>query len=271
MKIKGFRTVKLPELEMNLFVRKELNQDHALYLADLVENGVEFKDLIEVTDRNGLMNIIVEGRHRKEAFELNGVTSVKVKVLEFEDEAEMIAYAYKANTGGSLPPTPQDTEHTIMLLLQRGEAMKRIGELLGLPAGMARKYIGSVKSKASRQQLMKAANAVTDGGLTVAKAAEQYEVEPEKLKEIISGHKRKHKLGVPEIQRGLTQTHKSLSQKNASLIRSLIEKYEDGDVTERQVREIFDHLDQLQKRANRNIGDWKKRFEAANGKLAEAS
>lgn len=136
---------------------------------------MQLRDPIEVTDRDGVMNVVVEGRHRKEAYELNNVAEIKVKVLEFDDEAEMIAYAYKANTGGSLPPTPQDTEHTIMLLLEHGETMKRIGELLGLPAGMARKYISSVKSKISRQKLMKAAAAITDGGLTVAKAAEHRE------------------------------------------------------------------------------------------------
>lgn len=143
---------------------------------------MQLRDPIEVTDRDGVMNVVVEGRHRKEAYELNNVAEIKVKVLEFDDEAEMIAYAYKANTGGSLPPTPQDTEHTIMLLLEHGETMKRIGELLGLPAGMARKYISSVKSKTSRQKLMKAAAAVTDGGLTVAKAAEQYEVDADALR-----------------------------------------------------------------------------------------
>jgi hypothetical protein len=271
MRNKGTRTVKLADLQMNLFVRKALNQDHALYLADLIENGVQLRDLIEVTDRDGVMNIVVEGRHRKEAYELNNVAEVKVKVLEFDDEAEMIAYAYKANTGGSLPPTLQDTEHTIMMLLERGEAMKRIGELLGLPAGMARKYINSVKSKTSRQKLMKAASAITDGGLTVAKAAEQYEVDADALKQVLSGHKRKHKMGVAEVQRGLTKTYKSLSSKNAALIRSLLEKYEDGDVTERQVREIFAHIEQLQKRSTRAVSDWKKRFDAANGKPAKAS
>ncbi len=264
MRIKT-ETVALKDLQLNLFVRQALNQDHALFLAELVENGVTLPPIKITRER-----VVIDGRHRVEAHELNNRTEIMCEVVDVENETDLIAEAYKANIGGSLPPTPQDTEHTIMLLLDRGEAMKRIGELLGLPAGMARKYINSVKSKTSRQKLMKAAAAITDGGLTVAKAAEQYEVEPEKLKEILSGHKRKHKQGVSEIQRGLTKTHKSLSQKNAALIRSLLDKYEDGDVTERQVREIFSHIEQLQKRANRSVSDWKKRFDSANGK-AKAS
>ena len=129
---------------------------------------------------------------------------------------------------------------------------------------MARRYVNDTQSKMSRAKLLRAAGAVTDGGLTVAKAAEQYEVDIEKLKETLSGHRKKHKRGIVEIQRGLTTTYKSNGLKNAALIRSLLEKYEDGDVTERQVREIFEHIDSLQKRAIRSFGDWKKRFDALN-------
>lgn len=265
MKIKT-ETVALKDLKLNLFVRQALNQDHALFLAELVENGVRLPPIKITRER-----VVIDGRHRIEAHELNGRTEIVAEIVEIDDETDLIAEAYKANIGGSLPPTPQDTEHTIMLLLERGEPMKRIGDLLGLPAGMARNYINSVKSKASRQKLMKAAASITEGGLTVAKAAEQYEVDPDKLKEILSGHKRKHSQGVSEIQRGLTRTYKSLSSRNAALIRGLLEKYEDGDVTERQVRDIFTHIEQLQKRSTRSVSDWKKRYESVNKNPAKAS
>lgn len=266
MKIKGTRIVKLADLQMNMFVRKELDQTRAIYLGELIDNGVEMSDPIEVTDLNGLMNIVVDGRHRKEGYELANVSEIKVNVLEFENETEMIAYAYRANAGGSLPPTPQDTEHTILLLLERGEAMKRISEMLSLPTGMARRYIAEVKSKAARAKLQRAVAAVTDGGLTVAKAAEQYDVDHGKLKEALSGRKREIKWGIAEVQRNLTKSYRSAAQKNAALVRSLLEKYEDGAVTSRQIRDIFRHIEQLQKRANRSILDWEKRFDALNGK-----
>lgn len=271
MKVKGTRIVKVSDLQKNLFVRMELNQDHVLYLAGLIEHGRQMRDPIEVTDRDGTSNIIVEGRHRFEAYVVNNVTEVKVKVLEFENEAEMIAYAYKANTGGSLPPTSQDTEHTIMLLLEHGETTKRIGELLGLPAGLARKFISQVKSKVSRQKLLSAAAAVTDGGLTVARAAEQYEVDPEALKKMLSGHRRKHKMGIAEVQRGLTTSFKSLSSRNAALLRSIIVKHEEGDVTKQQVCAIFDHIEQLQGKSAYAVSERRKRFDAKNGQTAKAS
>ncbi len=253
------KLVQLADLKTNLFVRKEIDQDRVLYFAELIENGQTLPPIKITRD-----NRVVDGRHRIEAHVLNDLKGIRVEVVDIDDEIELIAEAYKANVGGALPPTPQDTEHTVMLLLERGESKKRIGELLGFPPGMARRYVNDTQSKMSRAKLLRAAGAVTDGGLTVAKAAEQYEVDIEKLKETLSGHRKKHKRGIVEIQRGLTTTYKSNGLKNAALIRSLLEKYEDGDVTERQVREIFEHIDSLQKRAIRSFGDWKKRFDALN-------
>jgi hypothetical protein len=260
-------TVSIKDLKTNLFVRQALNQDHAIYLGELLENGVTLPPIKITQD-----HVVIDGRHRIEAHELNHRTEIEAEVEVVKDESELISAAFKSNVGGSLPPTQQDVEHTVMLLLDRSESMRRIGELLGLPPGMARKYINSVKSKAARQKLMKAASAVTDGGLTLAKAAESYGVETETLKEVLSGRRRKHKQGVTEIQGNLTRTHKSLSQKNASLLRSLLDKYEDGDVTAKQIRDIFSQIERLQKHASRSISDWKKRFEGLNGgSVAKAS
>lgn len=266
MRSKGNRVVAVQDLVVNKFVRKELNQDHALILAGLIEEGVEMKDMIEVTDFDGTMNVVVDGRHRKEGFELAGVKEVKVRVVEFDSEIEMISYAYKANTGGSLPPTQGDTEHTIMLLLDKGEARKRIGELLGLPAGLARKYIAQVQSKQDRQKVQRAAVAVREGGMTPVKAAEAHGVELDKLKVALGGHKRESKNGIAEAHRNLTKLYRSSSSKNAALLRGLIEKLDDGDVTPKQVRDVFTHIKDLQKASARSVADWEKRFSALVGK-----
>lgn len=254
-------TVAIKDLQMNLFVRKALDQDHALYLAELLENGVKLPPIRITRER-----AVIDGRHRIEAHELNKRTEIDAEVVDVESETEIISEAYKANLGGSLPPSPQDTEHTVMLLLERGEAKKRIGVLLGLPAGMARRYVNDVQSKIARSKLQRAAAAVTDGGLTVAKAAEQYGVDLDKLKEVLSGHRRRNKQGLTEIQRRLTWSYKSLSSKNAALIRSLLEKREDGDVTEKQVHDIFEHIEDLQKKAARAIRNWRQRANGTNGK-----
>ncbi len=266
MKRTKTETVAIKDLQINLFVRQALNEDRALQFAEFIHNGGKLPPIKITSER-----VVIDGRHRIEAYMLDYRTEIEAEVVDIGDEIELIVQAYKANVGGSLPPTQADTEHTIMMLLERGEAKKRIAELLGLPAGMARRDVSEGQSKASRTKLQRAAAAITDGGLTVAKAAEQYDVDPDKLKEVLSGRRRKHKHGVAEVQRGLTKTYKSLGSKNAALMRSLFEKHEDGDVTERQVRDIFSHIEGLQKKSARSLSDWKKRFDAANGKTAKTA
>ena len=251
-------TVELKALKLNLFVRKALNQDHVLYLAELLENGVDLGPL-KITPNNE----IVDGRHRFEALQFLNRTDAQAEIIDVRDEADIIAVAYKANVGGSLPPTQEDTEHTIMLLIGQGLNRKRIGEVLGLPAGMARRYVGDVQSKMARAQLQKAKEAVVDGGLSVAKAAETHGVEVDKLKTFMGGGRRKSKAnGVSEMQRKLTRTYKSTSSTNAALLRSLLEKLEDGDVSRAQVTAIFEHVENLQKQSSRAVADWRGRFEA---------
>ncbi len=250
-------SVLISDLDKNLFVRQSLDQDHALYLAELIEEGVVL-DPIEITPDKA----VIDGRHRIEATELNNQVEIRARVVEISDESELVSRAYRANVGGALPPTQDDTEHTVALLLDRGVAKKRIGELLGLPASLARKYVNNVQSKINRQLLQRAVLAVTEGGLTVAKAAEKFGVDPARLKEVLSGEKKKNQWGIQEIKRKMTKHYRSVGQKNAAIFRQLIEKVEDGDVTQKQAKAVFAHMEHLQRRSARSIADWKKRLEA---------
>jgi len=253
--------VKLSELQKNLFVRKELDTDRACFLAELIENGVPMRDNIRVTRDL----VIVDDRHRWEAYDLNKIDEVYVDIVDVTDEVTLIAEAYKANIGGSKPPTAEDTNHTVELLIERKQSIKAIGELMALPPSMARKYVNEVKSRLNRAKMMAAVNAVTHGGLNVSQASMLHEVDVEKLKEALSGTRKKHKEnqhGVEELHRSLTRQYKSISSTNAATLRKLLEQYEDGDVTPEQVTEIIKHLEQLQKKTSRALADWKHRFEA---------
>jgi hypothetical protein len=261
MKEKGTKKIAVADLRTNLFVRKALDEDHAFHLGELIEAGVEMTDLIEVVQKEGAFEI-VDGRHRREGYEIAKVREVKVKILEFESEAEMIAYAYRKNTGGAKPPTAADTEHTVMLLLQRNESMKSIGEMLGLPASIARRYANEVKSKMNRAKLQKAATAVT-GGLTINQAAEEHGVALESLREILSGRVRKHKKGgVQDFKRTVSSAYRSMRMKYDWVVKKSLEKFEDGDINEKQVRATFGHIEELQESLARSTADSKKRFEA---------
>lgn len=262
------RNAKLEDIETNLFVRKSLDEDWALELALLLQNGVKLKP-IQVTENRFYPDIkkkwlMVDGRHRVEAHQLENIDEISIEVVDIKDELDLISKAYKANQGGSLPPRKEDTEHTVRLLLERDGTIKNIADLLGLPVGIARKYVNEVKARDKRAKLMRAAEAVTDGGLNRAQAAEKYGVEEEDLREQLGGRTRKHKKGMEEIERALTTQYRSHSQKISKLLGSLRDKYDDGDVNARQVNAVFERLSRADKKLTRNIGQWKARFSGVN-------
>lgn len=249
---------QIGNLVLNLFVRKELNPDRVIFLAEMIQNGEKLHPI-----KINRQRMVIDGRHRIEAHDLNNLKEIECTILDINDEAEIISEAFKSNLGGALPPTPEDTEHAVELLLKRGESKKRIAELLALPIGMAKKFVTDVQSRMNRVKKQQAAAAVTEGGLTMQQAATKYDIDIEQLRDFMSGFKKKNKQGIDALQRTLTVLYKSLGQKNAASLRRTIEKFEDGDVTEKQVREIFVHLEQLQKKSARAVADWKRRFEAS--------
>lgn len=263
MKFLRAERVSLADLKVNMFVREELDHDHVLYLAGLIDANVKMKDNIWATPEHHM----IAGRHRKEAYELAGHKEVDVDIYVPDNELDHIAAAYKENTGGSKPPTISDTEHTIGLMIERGASARSIAELLGLPGSLTRKYVAEVKSKLDRAKLVRAATAVTEGNLTVQKAAEQFGADPEKLKELLSGSRKREKRGngIAEMQRALTKLYRGAGQKNSVLCRRLIEKFEDADMSSKEVLAVFSHLEKLQAGSARAIAEWKTRFAAKAG------
>ncbi len=224
------KEVRISTIKTNHFVRKELNQDRVLFFAELLEEGEDLGAIEITTDHE-----MIDGRHRLEAHLLCDKEVIHAKDSEISGEAELIEKAFRANSGGALPPTRQDIEHTVGLLLDCNESMKSIAERLGLPAKLSRDLARDVKSKRQRVILQKAINSVAEGGMTVAKASEVHKVDLGKLKEALSGKKHKPEFGVSTIKATSTRMYKSASSKIASTMRKLIDQYEDGDMTEGEV------------------------------------
>ena len=77
-------TVALKDLKLNLFVRQALNQDHALFLGELLENGVNLPP-IRITRKRE----VIDGRHRIEAYELNNRTEIEAEIVSAPPDDEI--------------------------------------------------------------------------------------------------------------------------------------------------------------------------------------
>lgn len=248
--------VPIKDLKFDLYVRQHLNQDHVLYLAGLIEGG-KVLDPIMITE--GMT--VIDGRHRIEANLLLDHAEIDAEVYPFRDEVKIISEAYRSNIGGALPPTIADTEQTIMLLLERGEKQTSIAGHLKLPNSMIRKLVKNVQSKMARKKVQMAASAVTENGLTVTAAAEQFKVKLPQLKEFMSPTHGK-KRGVPDLQRQVSSMFRSSSIKTSKFCVMLLDKFEDGDISREDLRSIFDQLQAANGKTARNISEYRARFDA---------
>jgi hypothetical protein len=251
------RTIK--DLTEDFYVRTALNSDWAYQLAELIESGVE-PDPIYIT-RDGK---VIDGRHRLQAHSAANRTEIRCKIVEADNDIELIAFALKCNMGGSMPPSKADFEHVIRELLNRGTPKKQLADTLPmLPNSLVRKYLKEVESRMNRAQLAKAATAVAEGGLNVPTASIQYNVDEKDLKAILSStSKRKSKNGIEELERAFSNRFRSNGTRTAASLRKILDMYQDGDVTHKQVLKMFNHLEHLIKRETRAIAGWRKRFDA---------
>lgn len=249
----------IKDLTEDFYVRTQLDSDWAYQLAELVENGVEL-DPIYIT-RDGK---VIDGRHRLQAYGAARKTEIRCKIVEADNDVELVAFALKCNMGGSMPPSKADFEHVIKELLNRGLPKKQLTDTLPmLPGSLVRKYLKDVESRMHRAQLAKAATAVAEGGLNVPTAATQYNVEEKDLKAILSSTtKRKSKNGIEELEREFSGRFRANGNRTAASLRKILEMYQDGDVSHKQVLKVFTHLEHLLKRESRAVAGWRKRFDA---------
>lgn len=251
------RLLRLEEIQQTFFVRKALDQDNVLALAELYEAGTELPPIKVAAETLEL----IDGRHRIGALDLLNRTTVMAELVPVGSRAEMIAMAFVANYGGALKPTRADIEHTIELLLEQGLNQARIMEMIPLPKSVARKYLMNVRSNVLKRNVNRAVLAVADGGISVADAADKFGVDPDRLREEIRGKRKSRKKDFVGVKSALTNRFKSLSLRNANLVKNILVQYGDGEATEAQVEELLDAITHSIRRMAKSHEDWVKRFE----------
>ncbi len=253
------RNVAIADLQQVIFVRTELNRDHAEKLANLMGNGVELPP-IHITEKDF---IVIDGRHRIEAYEINGLTHIECVVENLTTEAQIIARAHQLNAGGALPPTQRDMEHTISLLLARRVGKRRIPDMLGLPKGMARRFIENVEARMKQKALNQALTAVSSGEVTAVAAAEEFDVDVADLKNAIRGKRKKEKDALNDKMKGIRSLYNGLTRRTKALAKVATEMCLDGQVSVARVEKIFEQLGDLRGKQTRVQADAKRRFVAA--------
>ena len=218
---------------------------------------------------------IHDGRHRKAALDHLGRKNADCILIEPMKFVDQIIDAFAKNVSGSpFPPTRADIVFVMKQLLEAGTAnahIQRLFESFYQPSHV-RKLLKDAHSNLAKAKMAKAKQAVAHGGLTVKDAAEEHGVEPERLKEEITGVKKRRKsLGISDIKNEISNRHKGNSAKNISIFRDLFAKFEDGEISETHVMEVLLHVQRINTDAGKRVNSWVERFETIKGSMKAKS
>ena len=258
MKVKT-KSVAVKNISVVFYVRESLHESRVEEFVQILQGGGKLPPL-EITPNNEL----IEGRHRLQAHTRIGTKKVECVVVNKKDRSDLILHALKANLGGPLPPTPQDLEHTIILLfdqkLSRPQVLKRLLELTSYPQKFLVRLLDNAQAEVTRRRVKKAIAAVAQGNMTVTEAAKKFEVSAGRVRTALGGSRKRDEQGIPQINSGISSRFQAHNITTNADIRSAIKRHEEGEFAEADVLAIFKHLSRLIEREKLSCEEKRKRF-----------
>lgn len=262
----------LKTLTTKNYVRTGLNQARVYLLKEILEallkeveegkrkpEDARFKDPLLITADGQLM----DGRHRKEVYELCGIDMVLCEISPLTEQKDIIAEAWARNSDASLPPDAEAFEHTVIMFRVLRCSQKEIAERMRIPLNYARKIISKILHKETQRLLAIAATDMSENDLSVSKAAEKHGVDLKQLKDYIKPRRNKRgKSNVDTIKALLTKNATSFGTRQGRLMKTLFERFEDGEMNPAEFEEIFEQLRKGAKTVARTVGEWESRFRA---------
>jgi|TARA_Y100000034_G_scaffold122396_1_gene167792 hypothetical protein len=117
-----------------------------------------------------------------------------------------------------------------------------------------------------KANLAKAKHAVAHTGASVEVAAKEHGVKVDKLRDEITGVKRRQKAtDIKGIKFEISNRYRSNSQRNVAVFRDILDKFEDGELPEKDVLDVILHVQRLNSDAAKRIDGWLERFEVLKG------
>lgn len=264
--------IEISQIKNQFDVRRALNDDRILTLAELIDGGTELPP-IEVTelagadkDKDGFKYAFVDGRHRAAAYGMLDKTEILAKIVERHDLPTMFSRALLANWGGALPPTSADIQHTVRRMLEAGASNAAVRKHLQfLPESTVRKCLHDAQQTIKKVRLRQALEAVANG-LRPHEAAERFGIDVEDVTTAISGKKRKFGSGDSGIEAdGKLYIKRAMKSTNNGIAKKLDVLYKYVDAAEVQSKTVEKVLDEWEAQLVRTLGrlrDWRQRLEA---------
>jgi hypothetical protein len=249
--------VEITKLKDSFDIRNTLNQDHVLFLWSLIDAGTELPPIKITKDFS-----IIDGRHRRIAYEHAGIPMIKAEVVDTDSTIEIVKQAIEANMGGALPPTKTDLYRTMMILINRKYSKERITDEFKsiLPMGLIRISYHQARWQINNKKVNEAIDLIKTSNLTVKKAAEIVGISENSIKEKLD-RKKIDGNGNPHLKGTLSKMFTHFNKSLGKIVSKTFQDCEDGELTKLETEAILKFLAKLIVNQNRMYADWQKRWD----------
>lgn len=266
--------LNIGDIREEFFVRAKLNEDHALYLAELIEANIKLPPIevayLEDNDRP----VLVDGRHRLHAYgtvlDRKSIPAIVVKGTK----EELILRAMRANTGGALSTGGADINLVIKQLLGMGVSKVKIVQQMSTPhlpftPSLIRRHLETVGQQMTRDKLVAAQHAVVEG-MTTVEAARKFDVPLARLQTVLGGSRsKKKKAQIQDLAQQITKSAFARSKIINNTLNKALDMFDDGELRASQVEKLLEQVEGLNKRAFKLHNNMVVRFQERKKLLKE--
>jgi hypothetical protein len=258
--------VNISDLKTEVFVREKLDEDRVFQFAIAYEHDPDSVPAINITKDNS----IVAGRHRTAGATLAGRTQIRAKYEPVKNKVEHITKALVENVGGPLPLRKEDLLFVAKNLLREGASRTIATNVIEnvWPRTVAKRLVEEAAHGNYRDDLAAGVRAVVHENMRPTEAAEMYKIDVEKLKEEISGVKKKRSKGakVGDVKRNISTYYRSYSHKVSNELRNIEARFDEGTISKSDAVEVVTYIDSSLKRLMATVKDWQTRFAIKNSR-----
>ena len=255
--------VALADLKRTLFVRLKPPSDRAVQLAEKMTDPKVVLELDPILIAEDME--IIDGRTRTMAHELLDERKIRAVIIRGKSRAELISIASLANEGGPAPSTNEDYELQLKQLIEAKVPSGRLREYLPmLTPKMIRDMSENIKARAKAAKESAARQAVASGEYSISAAAEKFDVPESRLKELISGSRKKRRdFNLSDAASQLENFSRSHSSRIQHFWNDIRKKLEYREIKPEDVAALLEREAKALAKFCKNFDGWATRFKAS--------
>jgi len=248
--------VEISKLVDKFDIRNTINQDHVEFLAGLIAGGTDLGPIKITKDY-----IIVDGRHRIEAFKFWETKTIKAIIVENDTPMGILTEALSSNMGGALPPTKADLRRVMTILINKNYSKKRIYEEFKeiLPLSLIKTSYQYALLRINNKKVIEVIQLINDSGLTKEKAAGMVGIPVEWVTKKLNTGKNNGEY-IQAMKAELNGYFNHFNKKLGKAYSRVLQGYDDALATKNDTQRVIRHLGLLITNQNRMYVNWQRRW-----------